>query len=251
MQHRMQRGLPEGGQSAEARHPEPDVVPPDSGDRLSVVDADVLAIIRGLAGASCMSNFYLAGGTALALQIHHRRSNGLDFFTDADHLDRTVTRQVLERIERMAGHFDITLRQPGQIDISVGPEMRKVSFIAYPFPVPRPEILEEGQLCAGVVEIAAMKAYALGRRGVARDYVDIEGAITKGGASLDQIISAAKSRFILGGESVFSERMFLSQLVYTEDIMDKDSLATTDVSFEEAEQSLRGLVADYVRRQLR
>jgi hypothetical protein len=253
MQPRKPRGSQDGGKFAGVHHPEPDVVMSGEESRspLSVVDSDVLDILHRLEGTEVGKHFYLAGGTALALQIGHRRSNDLDFFADGGHLDRPLMRRIVNQINSACDHVETVLSEPGQIDLAIGPRRRKVSFIAYPFPVPRPTLVMEGQRCAGVVEIAAMKAYAIGRRGAARDYVDIDAAISKGGASLDQIISAATSRFVLDGESVFSERMFLQQLVYTEDLEDKESLATIGVSFEEAERSLRLIVADYVRRSVR
>jgi len=252
MQPRKPRGSRDGGKFAGVDHPEPDVVL--SGEErwpLSVVDSDVLDILHRLEGTEVGKHFYLAGGTALALQIGHRRSNDLDFFTDDGGLNRPLMRRIVNQIGTACGHVETVLSEPGQLDLAIGPRRRKVSFVAYPFPVPRPTLVLEGQRCAGVVEIAAMKAYTIGRRGAARDYVDIDAAINKGTVSLDQVISAAKSRFVLDGESMFSERMFLQQLVYTEDLEDKESLATIGVSFEEAERSLRLIVADYVRRSVR
>jgi hypothetical protein len=95
-----------------------------------------------------------------------------------------------------------------------------------------------------------MKAYAIGRRGAARDYVDIEAAISRGGITLADIIAAAKSRFVLEGDCVFSDRLFLQQLVYTDDIHDTDLLTSPGTSFAEVERSLRSIVAQYIKDQL-
>jgi len=43
---------------------------------------------------SFASRFYLAGGTALALQLGHRRSIGLDFFSEIDEV-HDITRNTL------------------------------------------------------------------------------------------------------------------------------------------------------------
>ena len=207
----------------------------------------MLETLHRLAASELAKRFYLAGGTALALQIGHRQSNDLDYFVDGDRLDRTFLR-VADRVLSADGQVETVLDEPGQIDVVVGPRRRKVSFIAYPFPLRRPKVVIEGQPCADVLEIAAMKAYALGRRGAARDYVDIEAAISKAGISLGDIVSSAKARFVLEGESVFSERMLLQQLVYTEDLEDVNDLALFDTSFDEVKRSLRTIVGDYVRR---
>ncbi|HYA44348.1 MAG TPA: nucleotidyl transferase AbiEii/AbiGii toxin family protein, partial [Acidimicrobiales bacterium] len=154
----------------------------------SVIGQDVLDILHGIASSELGPLFYLAGGTALALQIRHRRSNDLDYFVDADHLDRTLIWRTADRALSRHGHPDTVLNEAGQVDFAVGPHRRRVSFVAYPFPSARPKVLLEGQRCADVLEIASMKAYALGRRGTARDYVDIEACVSRGGVTLDDII---------------------------------------------------------------
>ena len=57
--------------------------------------------------------------------------------------------------------------------------------------------------------------------------------ITNGGVPLEEVIAAAKSRFVLDGEPVFSERMFLQQLVYTEDVEDAGTREGLRVPFAE------------------
>jgi hypothetical protein len=49
-----------------------------------VLPENQLSLLKMLAEQEFIRNFYLAGGTALALQIAHRRSLDFDFFTDAD-----------------------------------------------------------------------------------------------------------------------------------------------------------------------
>ncbi|MHB8318423.1 MAG: nucleotidyl transferase AbiEii/AbiGii toxin family protein [Acidimicrobiales bacterium] len=211
-----------------------------------VVDQDVLDILHRIASSKLGGCYYLAGGTALALQIGHRRSNDLDYFTTADSVDRPSIEKILSATLSSHGRPEVALSEAGQLDFLIGKRRRKVSFIAYPFPSPRPKVTVEHQPCSDVLEIASMKAYAIGRRGAARDYVDIEACISKGGVSLEEIVSAAKSQFVLGEESLFSERMFLQQLVYTEDLDDKEGLMLYDSSFKEVERSLRHIVARYV-----
>ena len=62
--------------------------------------------------------------------------------------------------------------------------------------------------------VAITKAYALNRRNSWRDYVDLYFVIRDKHASLKQIIAAAGK--VYGG--AFSEKLFLAQLLYTDDI---------------------------------
>lgn len=252
MQPHRPRAAPSGGQFAPVHRPEPtsELVDSEHGPFVHQLDEDVLAILRLLGKTEVGRRFYLAGGTGLALQLGHRRSNDLDYFVDAERLDRPLLWKTADRVLRGPGGYEVVLNEPGQVDLAVGGRRRKVSFIAYPFTSTEPTVAIEGQRCADVLGIAAMKAYTLGRRGTARDYVDIEAAISKGGVTLADIIAAARSRFVLDGESVFSERLFLQQLVFTEDVDDADSLTSLGASFAEVERSLRSIVARYAKDQL-
>src|SRR5438552_11894884 len=55
--------------------------------------------IRGLAGEDLVRGFYLAGGTALALHLGHRKSADLDLFS-ADAFDEEM---LLGRLKRLSG----------------------------------------------------------------------------------------------------------------------------------------------------
>ncbi len=216
-----------------------------------MVDADVIHILEALATTKTGRTFRLAGGTALALQLGHRRSNDLDYFAFADRLNRTAVMADVERLAATIGPAQATTLTSSQVDLEVGRPGRKVSFIAYPFaPLSEPVELH-GQPCSSVAEIAAMKAYALGRRAAARDYVDIEAAITSGGVELGEIIDCARRRFIVDGEPAFSERLFLQQIVDTSDVTDSSSLALLHSSWSDVQVSLRRIVADYAGSQTR
>jgi len=55
--------------------------------RWDALPADTRRVLEALAALSGLSDFYLAGGTALALQIGHRLSQDLDFFSAHNKLD--------------------------------------------------------------------------------------------------------------------------------------------------------------------
>ena len=147
--------------------------------------------------------------------------------------------------------YEIVVNESGQLDLAVGKKRRKVSFIAYPFSSDLTKIEINGQLCAGIIEIAAMKAYSLGRRAVARDYIDIAAAIHLADITLDKLINEAKKRFVIKGEPVFSERLFLQQLAYYSDVQDAEHLDVILISFDQAVEILKHSVAGYVRRSVK
>jgi len=69
-----------------------------------------------------------------------------------------------------------------------------------------------------VPEIAATKAYTIGRRGAFKDYVDLYFVIAEKHATLAGIIADAEHKF--GAD--FNSRLFLEQLVYLADLDDAE-----------------------------
>ena len=114
------------------------------------------------------SNWYLAGGTALALQVGHRQSVDLDFFLPLVDFQATD----LERRLVATGQWTTRFRQEGTLyGILVG---ARVSFIAYPFFKPSKKRIQYGNiLMLTSSDIAAMKIIAVSQRGRKRDFVDL------------------------------------------------------------------------------
>ncbi len=79
--------------------------------------------------------WYLAGGTALTLQVGHRQSIDLDFFTAHNAFDELA----LERQLLKTGKWTTSLRQDGTLYGVF--KKAKMSFIAYPFFRPSSEYL--------------------------------------------------------------------------------------------------------------
>ena len=105
------------------------------------------------------------------------------------------------------------LQESGQSSWEIGGV--RVSFIAHPFPLVYPLQPYRGVSLADPREIALMKAYALGRRATARDYVDLYWLLKSRVITLDEIIRHCGPKFVLDGHAVFDARLFLGQLAYT------------------------------------
>lgn len=111
--------------------------------------------------------WYLAGGTALALQAGHRRSLDLDFFLpDNDFPLPSVTKHFTPKVWRT------NIARQGTL---YGTLLNaKVSFIAYPFFVPRQKASWYGAVrVLSPRDIAVMKIIAVSQRGRKRDFVDL------------------------------------------------------------------------------
>jgi hypothetical protein len=151
-------------------------------------------------------DFYLAGGTALALQLGHRESVDFDLFTQRKFDNLDILKDLKQISNRRREVIIDKLDEYTIIENNV-----KLTFLRYPFNI-KNFTKKEGIKLAKDLTIGAMKAYALGRRSKWKDYVDLYILFQK--YSVKDIIN--KSKDIFG--STFSEKMFLQQLSYFKDI---------------------------------
>ena len=151
--------------------------------------------------------FYLVGGTAIALHIGHRRSVDFDLFKPA----RLNHKRNLDRIAASRFPHQVTRRVEEQMNLIVNGV--KVTFFQYPFPVVPDCEFEDVFRMPSLLSLAAMKAYALGRRSKWKDYVDLYFLLTRH-FSVREVSQKATALF---GE-LFSEKLFRAQLSYFADI---------------------------------
>lgn len=151
--------------------------------------------------------YYLVGGTAIALYLGHRRSIDFDMFKQ----NAINHKKNLDKI--IASEFDhiVTRRVTEQMNLIINGV--KVTFFQYPFPVEAKEKAFDTFRVPSLLTLAAMKAYALGRRSKWKDYVDLYFLLTEH-FSIQEVSAKAIELF---GE-LFSEKMFRIQLTYFEDV---------------------------------
>ena len=162
---------------------------------------------------SRFSGFYLAGGTALALQIGHRVSIDFDLFRD-----ESISPSLLPRVEHTFSFPAVPLVNNSD-ELTVIVNGVKITFLNYPFPLLLPfDEYYEGLPLLSVREIAATKAYTIGRRGSYKDYVDLFFVLAERHTTLAEIIANAEKKY---GDA-FNARLFLEQLVYLGDVQDTE-----------------------------
>lgn len=147
--------------------------------------------------------FMLGGGTGLSLQIGHRKSIDFDLFTNNEFENQKLLASLdTEKIN------NIIVDEFEQLTLIYSNV--KLTFIRFPFSLS--SFKEEGINIIDKQTIAAMKAYALGRRAKWKDYVDLYFMVKEGG--LEKIIRLSQEIF----GKVFSEKLFREQLGYFDDI---------------------------------
>lgn len=152
--------------------------------------------------------FYLVGGTAIALHIGHRYSLDFDLFTSKN-LKRKSIKNNLEKNNFVIQHtiFEDSIQLHCIIN-SV-----KVTFFQYPYNIDLQAKFEDYIKIPDALTLAAMKAFALGGRGKWKDYVDLY-FIFKNHFTYEQVVSQTKTIF----KDSFNEKLFKQQLSYFDDI---------------------------------
>jgi len=151
--------------------------------------------------------FGLVGGTAVALHLGHRRSIDFDLFSEKEFQNIALERNIKKvlSIER------VLVSRAGELTfVSKGV---KVTFFCYPFHVEYTDSFEGLIPMPDILTLAAMKAFAIGKRAKWKDYVDVY-FILKNQHSLQEVVARAKE--IFGPE--FNEKIFRTQLSYFDDI---------------------------------
>ncbi|NSW94478.1 MAG: nucleotidyl transferase AbiEii/AbiGii toxin family protein, partial [Bacteroidales bacterium] len=111
--------------------------------------------------------FYLVGGTAVALHIGHRRSIDFDLFC----LTRLNKKDIRQKLTRFPIKIVKLSEDTDQIHFLINDV--KVTFLNYPYKIEHSLTLEQYLTLPSLLSLASMKAYALGRRGKWKDYVDL------------------------------------------------------------------------------
>jgi len=156
-------------------------------------------------------NALLGGGTALALQIRHRRSFDFDCF-----LPKPIPRSLYAQVKKTFGESPMKLVDSAdQLTVQLS-ALVEVTFLYYWYPPLYAAIPTQSLALVDKRDIASDKAFTLGRRNAWRDYVDFYFLLKDNHTTLSRIIADGTKRF--GNE--FSPKLFLEQLCYTEDIHD-------------------------------
>ncbi len=147
---------------------------------------------------------YLAGGTALALELGHRVSVDLDFFSP-DPLPHE-----LEELAARVGDAHVVGREPRTLHMLV--EGVQVSFFQYQYPLIG-EVTKEGGICmAAPQDIAAMKIDAASSRGSKKDFIDLYVLLHT--YTLPELIAFFEQKY---AHIAYNKAHILKSLVYFDD----------------------------------
>jgi predicted nucleotidyltransferase component of viral defense system len=151
------------------------------------VEPNTLSLIYSLQSKNYTNNFLLVWGTALALQIGHRTSTDIDFFSN-EKFDVVSLLNFLRE-----DYNDLTIRN--QMSHAVLTEINNIKsdFVFQSSILIDPPVIMENIRMASMREIAAMKISAIVARGKKRDFVDLYCLLNS--FSLSEILKAFKEKY--------------------------------------------------------
>jgi hypothetical protein len=150
-----------------------------------------ISVLKSLGLQMLPRDFYLAGGTALAIHLSHRISVDLDWFTPNSFADGMMIAQSL----RDSGiELEIEQVSPGTLHGSV--KGVRVTFLQYQYPLLKPLEQWREMNCplASLEDLACMKLSAIAQRGARKDFCDIY-ALGKKAFSLSQMLGFYQKKF--------------------------------------------------------
>ena len=163
-------------------------------------------LLEKLSHQSFIADFYLAGGTAMALFLNHRRSDDLDFFSEKE-FNQTILIKKLKEIGDFEGFKNAENTIIGKLDGI------KISFFTLPYALLEPAEKQENIAIAQLTDLAAMKILAISDRGTKRDFIDLYW-LCQEFKPLEELLSIFQKKF---GKYNYNLYHVIKSLVYFED----------------------------------
>ena len=134
----------------------------------NTVTANMRPILTGFMQSELGNRFYLAGGTALALQIGHRLSVDLDLFSPTEDIP-----SIRLELERALRPYQAVLADSSWGNLVYLVNEVRMGFYGYGFPLVNPAVETEGLRLASMADIALMKLDAMLARAARKDFYDL------------------------------------------------------------------------------
>lgn len=169
----------------------------------SAVSAEALELLREIQDQPVLKDFYLVGGTALALHYGHRISVDLDFFTNKEFESYVL-------IDSFKEKYPVGILSQAKNSATLSIRSVKTDFIRHNYPLLKPLQKEEGITMASVEDIAAMKLNSTMNRGSKKDFFDIYELLCH--FTITELLSFHASKY-----DFTSQLILIKSLVYFED----------------------------------
>ena len=134
----------------------------------NTITENMRLVMSGFTQSELGDRFYLAGGTALSLQIGHRLSVDLDFFSPTEDIP-----SIRVGLEKALAPLNATLADSSWGNLVYLAKNVRVGFYGYGYSLVAPMIETEEARLASIEDIALMKLDALLSRSARKDFYDL------------------------------------------------------------------------------
>jgi len=173
------------------------------------IDSKTKSVLEKIVESGMIKKFYLAGGTALAIQLGHRKSIDLDFFSG-----EKFSVSVFKKKLSTTGKFSLDHEEEQTLSGSL--DGVKVSFFHYDYKLLFPPVPFLGVKLADERDIAAMKIDTVSARGSKKDFVDLYFLLKK--YSLEKLIEIFAKKY---SRIKYNKLHILKSLAYFDDAEDE------------------------------
>jgi len=211
---------------------------------LNTIDPPLFQVLSDLSRLPELSNFSLVGGTALSLQIGHRKSDDLDFFTDRSFEIQNVKDAVLRYNQKVIFLNETKQGFSFSLPLAGKDDTRKLDIYNWSVRFIRP-IIKEGEIrLASLEDIAAFKLDAICHRKEKKDYVDIAVLLEK--YSFGQMLDFYSEKFPMN-----DKRIVLTQILDIEELQNSaEPVMLINLSSSDAVQRIEQKVKEYSKKQI-
>lgn len=192
----------------------------------SVLPQGAQTALAVLGKSSIVRDGYLAGGTALALQMGHRQSVDFDFFSEKafDALEMSRSLQALGSFKEDTVEKNTLLGTFNSV---------KYSYFYYPYPMIQATTKYVGVSLAHIHDIAAMKLVAITDRNTKKDFIDLY-TLVNNGVSIDQMFSLYDKKYHVFKSNTFT--LIKSMTFFLDADTDDMPVMLTPMSWEEVKK---------------
>lgn len=152
---------------------------------------ELVELLKKIMKEEIFSNYFLVGGTSLALQIGHRNSVDIDLFGNQE-----INHDLFFKLLNTFGKTEISKSSKNILITEV--EGIKVDFVNYQYQLLENPIEIDGIRMLSKKDIAAMKLNAITGRGSKKDFIDLYFLLQE--FSLKQMIGFYNQKYFDGSE---------------------------------------------------
>ncbi len=154
-----------------------------------MVTTEMRELLKWIGRQDFIPPFYLAGGTALALQMGHRKSVDLDFFSQTDEVHERTRQRVIHAVAEHGGQ--VIENVDGNLVLLMNDV--RVGFFSYGYKLLEPFKQLENLNLASMLDIGLMKLDAVIGRGSRKDFIDLY--VIAGQYPLEELLQAGARKY--------------------------------------------------------